>query len=553
MNRSLSAAILCTLALTATAQTPAWQAPPKLVVGVVVDQMRVDYIYRYWSNFGEGGFKRLVQQGAFLRDAHYTYVPTITGPGHASIYTGSVPAYHGIVANDRYDRATHRMIYCVSDRTMTGVGDNGPDTALARRSPAQLLATTLADEIERRTDRQGHTIGIALKDRSSILPIGRTGDAAYWFSSTNGAFVSSTWYMKQLPDWVKRFNAAKHTQAYLKNTWKPLLPIERYHQVLPDENPYELPIAGTHASFPYDLDSLSRSEGLGLITSTPWGNTLTTEMALAAIAGEALGKDDITDLLAISYSSTDILGHHVGPRALEIEDMYIRLDQELARLLNELDKQVGEGRWTLFLTADHGAVDVPQYLADLKGSAGYVDASVFKEAIDAGLVGRNTADSTLYVGDGQIFFSGRNGQPMEMEKRMRACGIAYDALRNEPAIASVSFGSMADIMAGAADRQEDAVRNGYMPQRCGDVQYTLNPGFFEAEGKMKGKGTTHGSGWNYDTNVPVLFYGQGIVPGEVLRRTAVADIAPTISMIVGCALPDAAVGDPVPEVLQPRR
>jgi predicted AlkP superfamily pyrophosphatase or phosphodiesterase len=364
----LTTAIMMMAPFAAVAQPPSWQAPPKLVVGIVVDQMRVDYIYRYWNNFGEGGFKRLINEGAFLRNAHYTYVPTVTGPGHASIYTGSVPAYHGIVANDRYDRASGTTIYCVKDSTVQGVG-----SPAAQSSPSQLLATTLADEIERRTDRQGKTIGVALKDRSSVLPIGRTGDAAYWF--VNGSFVSSTWYMKELPKWVNDFNAQQLTQQYLAQKWEPILPIEKYHQVLPDANPYEQNLTtGASNAFPYDLAALSKGPaGLGLITATPWGNTLTTDMALAALEGEQLGKDKITDLLAISYSSTDILGHKMGPRAMEVEDMYIRLDREIARLLTELNKSVGPGQFTLFLTADHGAVDVPAYLKDLKGSAGYVD------------------------------------------------------------------------------------------------------------------------------------------------------------------------------------
>lgn len=542
MIRTLSCALLCAALGPASAQAPAWQAPPRLVVGVVVDQMRVDYIYRYWSNFGEGGFKRLVQQGAFLRDAHYTYVPTVTGPGHASVYTGSVPAYHGIVANDRYDRNTRRTVYCVDDPQVTGVGNSGPNDRLARRSPVQLLATTLADEIERRTDRQGRTVGVAIKDRSAILPIGRTGDEAFWYDARQGDFVSSTWYMKELPAWLRTFNTAKHAQAYLKNTWTPLLPIERYHQVLPDDNPYEQAIsAGIAPAFPYKLDSLSKTkEGLGLIAYTPWGNTLTTDLALAAMEGEALGQDDVTDLLAISYSSTDMLGHRVGPRALEIEDMYIRLDQELARLFAELDKRVGTGRWTLFLTADHGVVDVPQYLYDLKGSAGYVDPKELTQRIVQAFPAQVSGGTLLLdtLGEGQVFLGGSKAMAESVAQAMRSFPEVQDAF-----VPSTGAGG------GAVNSARQRAINGYMPQRCGDILYTLRPGYFEASGPLQGKGTTHGSPWNYDTNVPVLFLGEGIVPGEVVRRTAVADIVPTICMIVGCALPDAAVGDPVPEVL----
>jgi predicted AlkP superfamily pyrophosphatase or phosphodiesterase len=524
--------------------SPAWQNPPKLVVGIVVDQMRPDYIYRYWSNFGEGGFKRLIGDGSFLRDAHYTYMPTVTGPGHASIYTGSVPAHHGIVANERYDRATGKMIYCVKDTTVQGVG-----SATAQSSPSQLLATTLADEIERRTDRQGRTIGVALKDRSSVLPIGRTGDAAYWFSGS-GSFVTSTWYMKQLPKWVEEFNARKLTEKYLNATWTPLLPIEKYHQVLPDDNPYEQPLAaGSGSAFPYDLAALSKGpSGLTLIASTPWGNTLTTDMALAAIAGEGMGQDNSTDLLAISYSSTDILGHKMGPRALEVEDMYIRLDLELARLLAELDKSVGAGKYTLFLTADHGAIDVPQYLKDLRGSAGYADVRSIRQEINRALAANDPQDSVAYIGDGQVFLAERKDPGVHLSYMARPVTVR-DVLIAQPCILAAWPASNLAFGLANGTTPMGLVANGYMNQRCGDILYTLKPGYFEAEGAYIGKGTTHGTGWNYDTHVPVIFFGQGIAHGEVVRRTAVADIVPTICMIVGCALPDAAVGEPVPEAL----
>ncbi len=533
------------VARTVASNSPAWQNPPKLVVGIVVDQMRPDYIYRYWSNFGEGGFKRLIGEGNFLRDAHYTYMPTVTGPGHASIYTGSVPAHHGIVANERFDRETRKMIYCVKDSTVQGVG-----SANAQSSPSQLLATTLADEIERRTERQGKTIGIALKDRSSILPIGRTGDGAYWFSG-NGAFVTSTWYMRQLPKWLDAFNARKLAEKYLINTWTPLLPIEKYHQVMPDDNPYEQPLAaGSGSAFPYDLATLSKGPaGLSLIASTPWGNTLTTDMALAALAGEGMGLDNSTDLLAISYSSTDILGHKMGPRALEVEDMYIRLDQEIARLLTELDRSVGAGKYTLFLTADHGAIDVPAYLKDLRGSAGYADLAPVMKELNATF--RSTSDSIAYLGDGQVFMVQRSEMK---EEHMGGAFISPEwevikRLRQLPYVENAWKADTDDVLGGDPADQRTLMLNGYMPQRCGDILYTLRPGYFEAEGAFIGKGTTHGTGWNYDTQVPVIFFGQGIAHGEVVRRTAVADIVSTICMIIGCAVPDAAVGEPVPEAL----
>ncbi|MEO8068803.1 MAG: alkaline phosphatase family protein [Flavobacteriales bacterium] len=537
-----SAAIAFLIFLTAaelTAQQPAWQHPPKLVVGIVVDQMRTDYIYRYWDNFGEGGFKRLVGEGTFLRDAHYNYMPTITGPGHASIYTGTTPSNHGIVSNDRYDRDTRSTIYCTMDLAQQAVGTL-PENA--HRSPVQLLSTTIADELERRTDRRSKTIGVAVKDRSSILPIGRTGDAAYWLYASEGNFITSSWYMKTLPQWVIDFNGKKLAEQYLNRTWSLILPVERYHQALPDDNPYEIPLyRGIRASLPINLDSLRKAgAGLDLITYTPWGNTLTTDMALAALEGEQMGKDAITDLLAISYSSTDILGHRVGPRAVELEDMYIRLDRELKRLLDELDKSVGAGAYAVFLTADHGAVDVPQYLKDIKGSAGYVDVNEVVDRVSREFPaqvsgGHLWVDTVL---DGQVFlragadlaerFAERLGEQAEIASAVSASALS--AIQDE---------HLAPLL-----------RNGYMPQRSGDILFVMRPGYIEQEEWNNGHGTTHGSPWNYDTHVPVLFFGAGVQHGEVLRRTHITDIAPTIAAICGTALPDACTGHVVEEVVK---
>ena len=524
------------------AQHPTWQDPPKLVVGIVVDQMRADYIYRYWDNFGEGGFKRLINEGSFQRDAHFNYMPTVTGPGHASIYTGTTPSHHGIVANDRYDRTSRRTIYCVLDTSVKGVGSSALN---GQRSPAQLLSTTLADELELRFDGRSKTVGVALKDRASVLPIGRTGDAAYWFvGGTEGRFISSTWYMKQLPAWLDTFNGKGLPDTYLAQTWSPLLPRERYHTLLPDDNPYEIPIArGIPATLPVNLDSLRKAgASLDLIAYTPWGNTLTTDMALAALEGEAMGTDGTTDLLAISYSSPDMLGHRVGLRAIEEEDMYIRLDRELERLLQELDKRAGVGEYVVLLTADHGAVDVPQLLKDRKGSAGYVDVYAMANEVIHDMpaqVSGGTAwlDTVL---DGQVFVSGVEWvQEQFAHGLMRRPGFAY----------AISARQLQDA---AGDELTELLRNGYMPQRSGDVLYALQPVVIEREAGLDGRGTTHGSGWNYDTHVPVILFGKGVRPGEVLQRTAITDIVPTISAIIGLALPDAATGVVVPGSLLTR-
>lgn len=539
MRTPLSTLAVCAAA-TLFAQPPAWQRPPKLVVGIVIDQMRTDYLYRYWDNLGPNGFKRMIDGGAFLRDAHYNYVPTETGPGHASIYTGTTPSRHGIVANYPYDRNTRRMGYCAED---TGVAGVGTAAASAKRSPRWLLATTLADELELRTDRRARTVGVALKDRSSIMPIGRTGDAAYWYNSADGSFVTSTWYMKELPRWLKEFNAKGLAEQYLAQRWEPLLERSRYHTDLPDDNPYEIPLKpGIPASLPIALDSLRQSgAGLDLLMSTPWGNTLTTDMAIAAIEGEGMGQDDRTDLLAISYSSTDILGHKVGPRAIELEDMYLRLDQEIARLIAYLDRTIGPELYTVFLTADHAVADVPAYLRDLKGSAGYVDVGTWEADLMHNFPALVSGGTLLVdtIVNAQVFLRAGGG----------ADKVVASELGTFPGVARACTGRGL-LDANAGDELQRMLRNGYMPSRCGDVLFVLEPGLMEKEAWNEGHGTSHGTPWNYDTHVPVILYGGGVRHAEVLRRTSITDIAPTISAIVGMTAPSACDGEVVPEAVR---
>lgn len=537
------------LAARSLAQQPAWSEPPRLVVGIVVDQMRTDYIYRYWNNFGEGGFKRLVNEGAFLRDAHFNYAPTHTGPGHASIYTGTTPMDHGIVANDMFVRTTGQGLYCVQDDRTTGVGGSG---VKGQRSPVNLLSSTIADELERRYDGRSKTIGVAMKDRSSILPIGRTGDAAYWFfEGTEGHFATSRWYMEALPSWLVEFNAKGLALRYLQEKWELLLPVERYHQALPDDNPYEEPLIGAATpTLPLDVPALFEAGGrnTALLRWLPRSNTLTTDLALAALDGEGMGKDAIPDLLAVSYGAPDEVGHEVGPRAIEMEDMYLRLDLELARLFAALDDRVGKGRYTVFLTADHAAVDVPEYLKDRKASAGYVDMTVLVAKVDSALSAnygagkwvRRRIKEQLFLSDSLL--AARKLNSAEVQR------AAADVLLQLPGVADVLTASdLARTSYNGGIRER--MQRGFMPQRSGDICFALRPSHLAGWPSMVKKGTEHGSGWNYDTHVPVLFMGRGIRAGQVDRTCSITDIAPTLSLVLGMTMPDACSGAPVHEVI----
>ncbi|MFI5204661.1 MAG: alkaline phosphatase family protein, partial [Flavobacteriales bacterium] len=344
MKRIFIYCLLCGIVFSAKAQDK-----PKLVVGIVVDQMRYDYLYAFAKRYTANGFKRLLKEGFVFHNAHFNYVPTYTGPGHASIYAGSTPSSHGIIANDWPDKTTGKNIYCTSDSTVSTVGTT---TLAGKQSPHYLLSTNIADELRLATNKQSKVVGIALKDRSSIMPAGHMPTGAYWFDDSIGNWITSSYYTKELPAWVKTYNDKKTAEKYLSQNWNTLFSIETYTNAWGDTNRYEKVFAGEKSSaFPHPLAQIRKENhgSFNTIKFTPFGCTITTELAMEAIKAEELGKDEITDLLCISYSSPDYVGHYYGIRSIEMEDIYLRLDRELEMLFQFLDKQVGKGQYTVFL------------------------------------------------------------------------------------------------------------------------------------------------------------------------------------------------------------
>ncbi len=311
-------------------QTAKSNSKPKLVVGIVVDQMRYDYLTRFESKFGNGGFNRMISEGFNCKNNHFNYVPTYTGPGHTSIYTGTTPKYHGIISNNWYDKSTKETVYCAGDDTVASVGT---DNKAGKMSPHRMQTTSFADENRLFTQGRGKTIGISLKDRGAILPAGHTANAAYWFHGRDeGSWISSSFYMNELPKWVSDFNTSEAAESYLK-VWNTLYEISTYTESGTDENNFEGGFKGKDkATFPYDLAALSKdNRGFDILKATPYGNSLTTDFAIAAIKAEELGQDDITDVLTVSFSSTDYVGHNFGVNSKEVEDTYIRLDKDIER------------------------------------------------------------------------------------------------------------------------------------------------------------------------------------------------------------------------------
>lgn len=520
------------------------EGKPKLIVGIVVDQMRNDYLFRYEDMYREDGFKRLIKDGFYGANHHFSYAPTTTGPGHASVYTGTTPAVHGIAANNWYDPRIKADMYCVEDKSVKTIGAANAD---GQMSPKNLRTSTITDELMLLWNFRSKVIGVALKDRGSILPAGHLG-TAYWYSK--GDFISSSFYMESLPKWVSDFNKKNLVDKYLKSGWAPSYPMEKYLASEPDDSPYEKILVGEDQPLmPKDLSKLAEGNGgRDLIKYTPYGNTLTLEFAKAALLNEQLGKDAITDFLAISLSSPDYMGHAYGPRALEIQDMYLKLDAEIAELLNFLDREVGKGAYTVFLTADHGAAEVGAYSRDNNLPGGTINKKDFKEKIDVVLNEMHPDGASLVESfdENKIFFD---------HVKVKAAGLNIDALCADLAhkitgmdAVHAAYPVKSVLYAGAQDFPLLQLQRGLYPATAGDLVVVFESGYI-AYGAT---GTTHGSPWRYDTHTPLLFYGMGVKPGKTYRQTNIRDIAPTISMMFDIPLPSGSTGVPIEPLLEPR-
>ena len=533
----------------AAAQVNKKDQPPKLVVGIMVDQMRHEYLYRFQSKYGDGGFKRLMNDGFVIKNGHYNYSPTVTGPGHASVYTGTTPAIHGIIGNEWYDKTLKKDVNCVEDsvHSVIGVESGNGDV-----SPWRMLSTTVTDELKLFTQKRAKVIGVSIKDRGAVLPAGHMADGAYWYDGKSGKFITSTFYTTKLPDWVEKFNRQNLADKYLSREWNTLLPINQYVESGPDDTPYEGKL-GNKASpvFPYDLKALRKPNDRGLLTGTPFGNDYVTDIAKAALAGENMGSDDITDFLAISYSSTDALGHSVGPNAIEIQDMYMRLDKNIEDLLKTLDTRVGAGNYTVFLTADHAVADVAQYMIDSRIPAGYFDGSKVMAGLNKHLQqyfpGKKIVET---LSSGQIFFNQdafHDDPKASGVELLIATELTINFLLKQDGVAN----AYSENLLRQAQYDEGGVKGmvvrGYNPKRGGDIVIVLEPGWYGA-GKIQG--TTHGSPWTYDTHVPILFYGNGIKKGSSVKYQSITDIAPTISALLNIKYPSGCTGQPIAELFE---
>ncbi|MFY0686090.1 MAG: alkaline phosphatase family protein [Cyclobacteriaceae bacterium] len=514
---------------------------PKLVVGIVVDQMKAEYLYRFGDLYGADGFNLLKEKGFVYKNAHFNYMPTKTGPGHASIYTGTTPSRHGIIGNDWYNKYLNDDVYCAGDQNATAIGGSGKGGNISAKN---IQVTTITDELRMFTNNQSKVIGLSLKDRGAALPAGHNPTGAYWFDNTSCEFISSSYYTNQLPKWVDDFNKKDFPAQYMEQSWTLSLPVEKYTASSPDNNPYERSLFGNDApTFPYDL---SKVEDKHQFRYSPYGNSIITELALAAIVGEKLGVDEYTDFLAISYSTTDHVGHDFGPRSIEVQDTYLKLDKEFARLIKYLDANFGRDEYVVFLTADHAVADVPAFLEDLQYPGGRFDKSGADKIM---------ASMKAKYGEGEWILNVSNDQIYLNHDLINQKGLSLYDFQDFLSLELIKLPYIAEalpayILAHRSANDPIVVRaqNGYNSELSGDV-IIINKSGMLSEYRAN-KGTNHHSPYTYDTHVPIIFFGGNIPMGKSVREVSVTDIAPSISMLLDISLPSASTGKPLIELFE---
>jgi predicted AlkP superfamily pyrophosphatase or phosphodiesterase len=543
------------------------EEPPKLVVVILIDQLRYDYLDRFSHQFGEGGFKLLTEKGALMTNARYDYFPTLTGPGHASFLSGSPPSVHGIIGNDWWDKRAGKMINCVSDDSVTPVGTTAAD---CKRSPKNFVGGNFSDEMRLRY--RSKVVGISLKDRGAILPAGKKPNGAYWFDGETGRFVTSTYYMKELPVWVKEFNDRQRAKDFLGQTWDRLLDPSAYAWA--DAAPGEGALAGEKVStFPHKI---SANEKLVIETEkapwdepekpkpaepkppgppklifeniepTPFGNQILAEFAEAAIDGEKLGAGPQPDVLTISFSSVDGAGHAFGPYSHEVQDIVLRLDRDLAKLLAFLDKKIGLGKTCIVLTADHGVMPTPEWAAQQGFSSERVEAI----PLMADLLGKmatkfgpgNYLQTKKFIA-GNLYFN----KPFLAERKISETDLADFirewALSTGKYLAAYTREQLLKGQAPGLIGQRTV--NGYHAERSGDVVLIYKPYVFS----YNKTGTTHGSPYSGDSHVPVIFYGAPFRAGRYAEPFNITDLAPTLCAALRVEAPAGSIGIPCVKAL----
>jgi predicted AlkP superfamily pyrophosphatase or phosphodiesterase len=544
---------------TVEAETP---ERPRLILQITVDQLRGDLPLRHLAQFGEGGFRYLLEQGICYDNAYHTHANTETVVGHATLATGAQPAAHGMVGNLWFDRKAGRTVYNIEDPDYEILsGGAGVDaeteidpTQIAAgsdgRSPAAILTTTFADELSIATLGAAKVFSVSVKDRAAVAMGGHAGKA-FWFSKSAGQFVTSSYYYDAYPGWVEGWNARGVPQGYSGASWELLHPLDDYLFGERDDQSWEPDFAGFGRTFPHPYSTVADRYFTTMLSLSPAGDEITADFAKTLIDAEDLGDDDVTDFLSISFSSTDYVGHLFGPSSLEAEDNLLHLDRTLADLFAYIDQEIGLDRTLIVLSSDHGTPEAPGYLQELGKLGGYVkpdrwDTTAAAERIRErfGLAGK--------------LIQGYDHPYLNLSDEVRGAeGVDLVALETAIAEELVAFEGVAYAFPSSRLREGSlpenaltrAVLNNYNPDRSGDIYVVFNPGWFIADFDGLSVTVTHGSPWRYDTFVPILFAGYGLAPRTVSRRVHTVDIATTLAAIADTRPPDGAAGDVLVEVV----
>lgn len=521
---------------------------PKLVIGIIVEQLRFDQIERFRDRFSENGIKRLFNEGTFFRNAEYDYILTQSAPGFATISTGTEPAYHGITSESWYLPLRNEQIYCTKDISVNPVGGSYES---GLHSPVNLVASTFSDELKMSTNRKAKVFAVGIREISSILSAGHSADGAYWFDNVTGTWMTSSWYLQSLPSWVNDFNATKQSDTYLNSTWTLFKPAEYYSSCLPDTNRHESGFGGINY-FPYDLKKLGQKSGrrqerdYSLLRETPFADALTTQFALKLIENEQLGKDDITDYLSVCYSSTDYIGHRFGPSSVEMADAIFRLDHEIEILLKSLNDNIGKKNILIYFTSTHGIAEIPSVLENNR-----IPAGIFRQNQSLQLL-RSYLNAVYGEGDWVKGYSER--QFFLNRTLIEDARIPLEDIQKKVARFVVQFSGVAAAYPISYFEANDfgngnlkKIVNNFSPQRSGDVIVILNPGWIEAESDLV---TNHNSPYEYDIHVPLIWYGWTVNRMSVTRKVNMTDIAPTLSTLCRIPFPNASTGEPMYELFR---
>jgi len=518
---------------------------PKIIVGIVVSQMRYDYIQRFWDKFGDNGIKLLIDRGTVCKNASFNYLFSQQGVGHASLSTGTTPADHGIVGKEWYLNLQDKIEQSAEDQLHKAVGGNVENGHL---SPKNLMVSTFADELRLSNNFQSKVFSVSLDPAPGIFSAGHTANGAYWFDDLTGNWITSTYYADSLPGWVDDFNNKRFPDIYVKEIWEPLLPLVNYTESLPDNNKYETGFSGK-VTFPYELEKISALKknkyDFGLLDRTPFGNTYTKDFASTLIVNEQLGKDDITDVLMICFTATEKIGTLFGPNSVEVEDAFLRLDNEIAHFLTFLEEYVGRENALVFLTSDHGVAQVPSYLNDNKIPAGYFN--------------QNGALSLLISSMNNTYGRGNwvkayHAQQVYLNRTLiEDSKLSLLQMQDFVAQFMLQFTGVANAVTGYTlqttnftDGVFRKIQNSFNQKRSGDVIINLKAGWVEKNDASTG-GT---SSYTYDSRIPLIWYGWKIGRATVTRHVDIIDIAPTISNFLNITYPNSCTGTPVFELVQ---